>query len=209
MLAFRDDLLDGQLLRTIGHASYGGAEPAECLATAKLIDPRDRDSWMRAWCELADRTMADAEAHRDPIGARRAFLRASNYYRTAYVLHLEAPLPESARDAYRKHRDAFRRAGVAEPIELGGLPGYFCSGGAGARPIVVAVGGYDGTAEEGYFWNAAAAVERGWHCVMFDGPGQGAMLFDRGATMTPDWRPTFAAVIDAIAARPDVGNIVV
>ena len=204
MLAFTADLLDGQLLRTIGHASYGGAELGECMATAKAIDPRDRDSWLRAWCELADRTFDEAAACRDLVGARRGFLRASNYYRNAYVLHLEAPLPEAARDAYRKHRDAFRRAQVAEPLELGGLPGYFCSGGAGARPIVVAVGGYDGTAEEGYFWNAAAAVERGWHCVTFDGPGQGAMLFDRGATLTPDWSASITRVIDTIATRPDV-----
>ncbi len=204
MLAFKDELLDGQLLRTIGHASYGGAELGECLATAKSIDPRDRESWMRGWKELADRTFAEAESCRDLVGARRGFLRASNYYRIAYVLHLEAPLPDAARDAYRRHRDAFRRAHVAEAIDLNGLPGYFFRGGEGARPIVVAVGGYDGTAEEGYFWNAAAAVERGWHCVTFDGPGQGAMLFDRGATFTPEWSASITRVIDAIATRPDV-----
>ena len=120
MLAFKAELLDGQLLRTIGHASYGGAELGECLATAKTIDPRDRDSWMRAWCELADRTFAEAETCRDAVGARCGFLRASSYYRNAYVLHLEVPLPDAARDAYRKHRDAFRRASVAEPIDLDG-----------------------------------------------------------------------------------------
>ena len=77
MLAFRDDLLDGQLLRTVGHASYGGAEIGECLAAAKATDPRDRDSWMRVWLELADRTFAEADACRDAIGTRRGFLAPS------------------------------------------------------------------------------------------------------------------------------------
>jgi alpha-beta hydrolase superfamily lysophospholipase len=210
-LAFRDALLDGQLLRTVGHGTYGGAELGECLAAAATIRPYDRESWRSAWLELADRSFAAGESSEragDPIGARDAFLRASNYYRTAYVLHLEAPLPAVALDAYRRHRDAFARARVAEPLTIpfdgGALPGYFCSAGAGRRPIVISVGGYDSTAEESYFWNAVAANARGYHAVMFDGPGQGSVLLERGVPFRPDWSGVIASVIDAIASRPDV-----
>ncbi|HEY1812682.1 MAG TPA: hypothetical protein VGG74_10080 [Kofleriaceae bacterium] len=210
-LVFRDELLDAQLLRAVAHGTYGGAELGECLVAARAIRPDDRESWRTAWLELADRSFAagEAAAHGgDPIGARHAFLRASNYYRTSYVLHLEAPLPPSALDAYRRHREAFVRAGVAEslaiPFEGGSLPGYVCSGGAGRRPVVISVGGYDSTAEESYFWNGVAANERGFHAVLFDGPGQGAMLLERGVAMRPDWRGPIGAVIDAVASRPDV-----
>src|SRR5271167_3734545 len=116
MIAFRNRLFDGQLLRTIGHGTYAGAELGECLATAGRVIDGDRESWYRAWLSLADRTLAAAEssaAHGHRESARSAFLRASNYYRTAYVFHLEAPLPALVRDAYRRHRDAFQRASAA------------------------------------------------------------------------------------------------
>lgn len=61
MIAFRDPLYDGQLLRALGHTSYGGAEIGECLATAARVRNRDRDSWYRAWMALADRTSADGD----------------------------------------------------------------------------------------------------------------------------------------------------
>jgi hypothetical protein len=75
MIAFRDELLDGQFLRTLGHATYGGAEPGECFAAAQRLDPRDRDSWFRAWLDLGDRTLENVGD--DPTGARGAALRAS------------------------------------------------------------------------------------------------------------------------------------
>jgi hypothetical protein len=118
MIAFRNRLFDGQFLRTIGHGTYGGAELGECLATAGRVIDGDRESWHSAWMSLADRTFAAAEssaAHGHRESARCAFLRASNYYRNAFVFHLEAPLPALVRDAYRRQREAFRRA-AAEMI---------------------------------------------------------------------------------------------
>jgi len=217
MLRFRESLLDGQLLRTMGHDVYGGAAIGECLATTSSISVGDRESWYAAWRKLADGTFAAAEAslrdgHRQ--SALGAFLRASNYYRNAYVLHLEAPLPSVALDAYRRHREAFRKATalmprppevIAIPFEGGTMPGYFCAAASeGRRPVVISIGGYDSTAEESYFWNGAAAVSRGYHCVLFDGPGQGAMLLERGLPFRPDWEKAVFAVIDAVAQRPDV-----
>ena len=39
-LALKDDLLDGQLLRAVGAAPYGGADVGECLATARRVIER-------------------------------------------------------------------------------------------------------------------------------------------------------------------------
>lgn len=87
-------------------AIYGGAELGECLAAAASVTAGDRESWHRAWTTLADRTFAAAElsaAHGHRESARCAFLRASNYYRNAYVFHLEVPLRGAVRNAYRQH----------------------------------------------------------------------------------------------------------
>jgi alpha-beta hydrolase superfamily lysophospholipase len=74
---------------------------------------------------------------------------------------------------------------------------------------VISVGGYDSTAEESYFWNGAAAIAHGYHAVTFDGPGQGGPLLERGLPFRPDWEKVISAVVDALAARSDVGEIVV
>lgn len=211
MIAFADELYEGQFVRTLGHAVYGGADIGEMVATAGRIRQGDRESWLAEWRALADRTLASAHASReagDAAGARAAFLRASNYYRNAYVLHLEAPLPQAVRECYRAQRDAFGQAGVGAsfevPLDDGTMPAWFFRGGEGRRPLVLSVGGYDGTAEESYFWNGAAAVARGCHCVTFDGPGQGGMLVEQGVPFVPDFERSVTAVIDAIADRPDV-----
>jgi alpha-beta hydrolase superfamily lysophospholipase len=216
MIAFRNPLFDGQLRRTIGHGTYGGAELGECLATAGRVKDGDRDSWYRAWMSLADRTSAAAElsaAHGHRESARCAFLRASNYYRNAYVFHLEAPLPSLVQDAYGRHRDAFRRATAAMilpaeqvciPFEDTTLPGYFCAADKTRRPLIISVGGYDSTAEESFFWNAAAALARGYHALIFDGPGQGQLLIERSIHFRPDWEKVISAVIDLAVRRGDV-----
>src|ERR1700744_3777853 len=86
MIAFRDSLFDAQLLRTLGHAVYGGAAICESLAPPRAIADGDRESWYQSFTALADRTFAAAEAsakggHR--ASAEGAYLRASSYYRTA------------------------------------------------------------------------------------------------------------------------------
>jgi alpha-beta hydrolase superfamily lysophospholipase len=216
MIAFGDSLFDGQLLRTLGHSVYGGAAIGECLATAAAVADGDREGWYRAWTELADRSFTAAEAsaaggHR--ASAEGAFLRASNYYRNAYIFHLEAPLPAVALEAYRRQREAFARAAasmqsplerLAIPFDGASLPGWFCPAGGGRAPVVISVGGYDSTAEESYFWNGAAARARGYHAVTFDGPGQGGVLLEQGVPFRPDWEKVISAVIDAVAKRPDV-----
>ena len=55
-LTLDDDLLDAQLLRTVGAAPYGGADVGECLATARTVRGTDLDGWYSAWTELAGTT---------------------------------------------------------------------------------------------------------------------------------------------------------
>ena len=75
------------------------------------------------------------------------------------------------------------------PYEGSFLPAYFFRAGADQAPraTVILTNGYDGTAEELYFTNGAAALERGYNVLAFDGPGQGAMIIDHGIPFRPDW----------------------
>ena len=50
----------------------------------------------------------------------------------------------------------------------------------------------------------AAAVERGYLAITFDGPGQGHALFEQGLPFRPDWEAVITPVVDHLLARDDV-----
>jgi hypothetical protein len=49
-----------------------------------------------------------------------------------------------------------------------------------------------------------AALERGYHAMTFDGPGQQAALFLQQLPFRHDWEAVLTPVVDAMVARPDV-----
>ena len=55
------------------------------------------------------------------------------------------------------------------------LPGYFyrVDDSRTPRPTLLSIGGFDSTGEELYFFAAAAALQRGYNVLTFEGPGQG------------------------------------
>lgn len=71
-----------------------------------------------------------------------------------------------------------------------------------ASATVILTGRYDGTAEELYFHNGAAALARGYNVSAFDGPGQGAAPIQRGLVMRPDWENVVVPVLDYALTRP-------
>jgi hypothetical protein len=205
-LAMDDELLDAQLLRTVGAAPYGGADVGECLATARRVQGTDLDGWYSAWTELATTTTGLAESARAAgrvETARAAFFRASNYHRNAGVLLMGAPIDPRLHSSNAAQTTAFRQGAallaappevVAIPFEGTTLPGYhFRAAAAGPRPTAILLGGYDGTAEELYFFNGMAALARGYDVLAFDGPGQGSALIQQGL------------VLRALAGKPTAG----
>jgi alpha-beta hydrolase superfamily lysophospholipase len=216
-LAMKDELLDAQTLRAAGTAPYGGADLGECLAAASAVRGTDLTSWHAAWTSMASAVLALAESEQAAgqlESARLAFFRASSYFRTAGGMLLGAPLDPRVRDSYARQASAFRSGAalLAEPPEILAipyehttLPGYFFRAGPEAtpRPTVILTGGYDGTAEELYFLNGAAALARGYNVLAFDGPGQGAALIEQGLLMRPDWAAAITPVMDYLLTRPD------
>ena len=144
--------------------------------------------------------------------ARKAFLRASNYWRTAGVMLMAtAPLtsgcasltrarPESLSSRARRCSCSHRKS---SPLPMRGLrPCRAITSVPMAserpRPTVVLVGGYDGTAEEKlYFLNGCRGVgtwlQRSSPSTV---PGQGAALLQQGLVLRPDFETVVGAVID-------------
>jgi pimeloyl-ACP methyl ester carboxylesterase len=215
---FKDPVFDGQLLRALNHVYFGGADIGECLSTASRIHEGDTSQWHDEWSATAERINRLAEesyrkGHHQ--SAREAYLRASNYFRTAYIFLMRTPIDPRMPRAFDRQREAFRKAAALflappEPLEIpferGHLAGYFYRAGSDGSPrrTLIVNGGYDSTAEELYFFAAAAALRRGYNCLCFDGPGQGEAVIKRELYFRPDWENVIRPIVDYLLTRPDV-----
>ena len=216
---FDDPEYDGQFLRTLDHAPLG-AQIGEAWTIAAQIRVGDAASWYNAWSSYADRlydlaVKSHAAGHR--VSACNAFLRASNYYRTAYIFMFALPIDPRVIEAYEKQTDSFQKAAALfeQPIEVlkipyenTTLPGYFIKpdGSNTARKTFLCTGGYDGTCEELFFSTAGGALERGYNVLIFDGPGQGGALVMQKLPMRADWENVVTPVVDYLLTRPDVDS---
>ena len=208
----KDELLDSQALRALGYAPYGAADIGDVTSTTGRITRVEKAQWNREWMSTATRVSALADAALaagDNAGARAAYFRASNYFRTSNIFAMEKDANAIAvlRAGHAREVVAFR-AGAALlesppdiiqiPYENTTLPGYFfrVSDDGAKRPLMIITNGYDGTVEELYFGNGVAALERGYNVLVFDGPGQGSMLINRGVPIRPDWENVITPVVD-------------
>jgi pimeloyl-ACP methyl ester carboxylesterase len=205
-----------EALRALGHTAYGGADVNEVLGTAQRIVAGDYESWYREWRALAEQVEGEGRASKRPVTRRDALLRASNYWRSAeFFLHDVVEDPR-AREVYLRSVACFRGAvahmphvaAVEIPYEGTVLHGYFYRApGEGPRPTIVTHSGFDGTVEEMHFIGAAAAHERGYHVLTFDGPGQPSARHLHGLVFRPDWERVVSPVLDWLLEQPGVGPV--
>ncbi|MCE0721640.1 MULTISPECIES: alpha/beta hydrolase family protein [Legionella] len=212
-------LFNAQLIRSLGCTTYQGAEIGECLAIANQIEPGDKDSWYTRWAAFADSNYRIAESCRSQglhIDAKLAFLRACTYYRTAFFFLEDKPTDPRIEQALQYSIRAFHQAleffetpveKLEIPFENTTLPGYLYlhhSVSNHPKPILIDTGGGDSTKEELYFSTAAEALKRGFHCLNFEGPGQGSMLRLNKIPFIPDWERVIEKVVDFIIDRPEI-----
>lgn len=218
-LLFHDHLHDEFGTWPLAYIPYGGADFGEIAAVARQVGEGDDADFYRAWVEAGDRLVTEAETcaaagHDD--SARELFLRASAYYATAYHPLYGSPVDPRLIAAFDKQVAAFD-AGLAIgntpvkaariPFEGTTLPGYLIPAPGhenSVRPLIVFTNGYDATITDMFFASAVAALRRGYHCLLFDGPGQGEMLYKQNMPMRPDWDTVVRAVIDHVIASPIV-----
>jgi pimeloyl-ACP methyl ester carboxylesterase len=211
-----DPILDQVLLFYLGEARMGMTDVGEVLDTASRVKADDEYSWTREWERTAERLRAAAEAGEKaghPLGAGESFMRAAAYYRAALHRHPDPTAPE-VRTLSEREIACFTRAirllslpaqSVKIPYEGTTLPGYlFRSSAAGKKaPILIVHTGRDAWAEDDMYI-AQEALKRGWHCLLFDGPGQGRTLRLQGLAFRPDWEKVITPVVDFALRQPGV-----
>ncbi|WP_420993095.1 alpha/beta hydrolase family protein [Cupriavidus sp. 30B13] len=195
----------------LAYIPYGGADYGEILAVARAVGDGDDSAFHAAWMAAGGRLETQADAalaagHR--TSARELYLRASCFYATSFHPLYGTPVDPRLLAAFRKEMAAFDK-GMALgdppvtpmriPFEHTTLPAYLipAAGQAGARrPLLIVTNGYDATIPDVYFFIAAAASRRGYHTLLFDGPGQGEVLYEQGIPLRPDWETVVRAVVD-------------
>jgi pimeloyl-ACP methyl ester carboxylesterase len=217
---FRDQTFAFEFLRVLAEAIHGGSDINECFATAARITEGDFESWYREWNRTAERISKIAEtclAQGHAVSAREAFLRASNYYRCAeFFMHMEIGKTDvRAMSTYEKSVACFRKGmqlfpsgfeQVKIPYEGTSLPGYFyrVDDSSTPRPTLLIHGGYDSTGEEQYFETVPDALERGYNCLVFEGPGQGSVIRCQNLPFRPDWENVVTPVMDYALTRTEI-----
>jgi pimeloyl-ACP methyl ester carboxylesterase len=211
MKFFTDPLHNAFGTVLLGYTRYGGPEAAEIDVLANAVGTGDDAAYYQQCIAAGDRFAADAGAALGAGNGRSAgelFLRAACFYGIAFKPLYGAPVDPRLKAAYEKEVDAFDRAlphltpsPQALQIPYSGmmLPGYFIPAHGRetqTRPLLIVTAGYDSNGIDSYFMAALAASLRGYHAIVFDGPGQGELLIERGVPMRPDWENVVSAVVD-------------
>ena len=218
-LLFKDEIHDEFGTWPLAYIPYGGADLGEVQAVARAVGDGDDGAFYGAWTAAGERLAAEAEtalAAGRRISARELFLRASCAFAASYHPIYGEPVDPRLLAAFRRQIAAFDQALALSdppvaplriPFETTSLPAYLIPAAGHAdevRPLLILTNGYDATVTDMYFASAVAASRRGYHCLLFDGPGQGEMLYEHGVRLRPDWEAVVSAVVDLALTLPMV-----
>jgi hypothetical protein len=215
---FYESSWDFSIRTLLGKATRGGADIGEVFATIAPIRPKDYEGWFAAWVALGERIAAIAEssaAHGHRVSAARAYLRAANYFAVAVNGIDGLDSDEQLLPTFHAHRAAWEGfvantrwpvERVDIPYEGTSMPGWiFRPDAAGVvRPTLVMNLGSDEAITGVWSEGGEGALERGYNVVVFEGPGQQSMLFERNIPFRYDWEKVLTPVVDVLLARDDV-----
>ncbi|MGB8212896.1 MAG: alpha/beta hydrolase [Anaerolineales bacterium] len=204
-----------RFMRALTVVGAGGAEENECFLALEKTKNNNDQSWIREWAALAERVAQLAEKAMQAgqtITARQAYMRACTYYQVA--MFSLSPTDKRLFEYLGVSRELFHKAAklfspqievVDIPFGNYRLPAYFVSGGKAKQPTLLVINGGDSTNEEMFNWLGAAATERGWNLLVFEGPGQwSALQLNPGMTLRVEYEEPVKAVIDYLLKRDDV-----
>jgi esterase/lipase len=212
---FNDSAFVFQCLWRFGLIASGGADLGELLTVTSQVEDFDKESWYKAWTDMAVKIRATAmeyAAAGHVLSAQQAYFRATTYFRASSIyLFDNDPRGEVA---WQNGRDTFLKAAelsqgqithVRIPYEGTTLPGYLLKpdNTDKKRPLLLIQTGLDGTAEDLYFIIGVHAVKRGYNCLIYEGPGQGEMIVKQNLPFRHDWEKVVTPVVDFALKLPE------
>ena len=201
-------IMDATIKLVLGLSAYGMSQMAEVLDVVSKLKDNDEEVWCATWSDMAKRLMEraqQAESGGKAVSAAKEYFRASTYYRCALFCFAKPEDPRMVeysnlyKQCFAKYLELsdFQGEVVAIPYEDTALPGYFFRSpvAGGKAPLLVVTPGRDTFAEDA-IQIYGGALKRGIHCLVYDGPGQGAALRLQGLKFRSDWHNVVGPVID-------------
>lgn len=178
-----------------------------------LSHVRGLRGWIANWQAVANERAAQGEkllAAGNAVSAARCFYLASFYYHFAQVilftdLDLKTELHNRAVACYAQAAPCFNPPAMPVSIPLGEqvMPGYLrLPVGVERPPVVININGASMIKEEFHTWENEM-LARGVATLSYDGPGSGQSWYN-GLMMVPDYQQVSRALLDFLAARPEV-----
>ncbi len=202
----------------LGGCHYGAADAGEILATVECIPSGDFEKWYQEWYAVGERMQGIAEQSASTgnhVSARKAFLRAATYFSASALFIDGTKDPSRGVPAWKRHLACWEMfcshmnppaEKVSIPCEGLSMPGYFFrpDKARGPRATIILNNGSDGPTSAMWTCGVAAALERGYGALVFDGPGQNSMLWRQGIPFRHDWEKVITPVVDFLYEREDV-----
>ncbi len=217
---FADQSMNFECLFAFGEACYGTAEVGEVVAAVSTINGAGPTygTYTDTFLALADKLagMADQAKERGDTATERACsFRAATYYTQALYFVLGSDQPDREQAIYQANRASYDRAvsllpvppvKVQIPYGRTPMPAWLFrpADDGKPRPTVIVNNGSDGQSVELWAYGTVAAVERGWNALVFEGPGQGQLLFVDEVPFTPRWETVITPIVDLLSKREDV-----
>src|SRR5262249_35575467 len=209
---FAQEDLNFETLFALGSAGYGCSEVGEVVTTVNRINAQGASyqTYFDGFWAMARNVeaLADAELRAGhTASARSAYLRAAMYYDMCLYFVLGTTSRAREADVYAVMQRCWNRASqlfdppferVRIPYGRTTMPGYFLRPDTRPvrRPTVIINNGSDAQNVDLFAFGGAAALERGYNALIFEGPGQGSMLFERQIPFRVDWEHVVTPIVD-------------
>jgi len=219
---FDDPGFDFDAQLALGAAAYGVTEVGEVVTIVNTINAAGLSSQtfvdtFLSWGDQLSNQAVEADDPGDTITGSEKALRAAAYYEHALFYVLGTTHAADEEQVYEKFRSHWDRAAatlaphsetVEIPYEGTTMPGWFFApdDSGTPRPTLILNNGSDGQASDLWVYGGAAAIERGWNALIYEGPGQGSMLFVHKQPFRDDWEKVVTPVVDFLHERSDVDH---
>jgi hypothetical protein len=209
---FSDPVHDDFASWALGFAPYGGGDFGEVETIAAQVKPGDDGSFFDAFSAFAQHRIEEgdaAAAKGHNATARDCYLRAALFLAVAYHPLYGTPVDPRLVDAFKLQIDTFDKyvalldvpaEKIDVPYERTKVPAYFIRANGhehDVRPVILVGGGWDSSVVENHLGIGIAALQRGYHVLLHDGPGQGRLLIKEGLPLRYDWEKVVTPVVDA------------
>ncbi|QTE03146.1 alpha/beta hydrolase family protein [Streptomyces cyanogenus] len=218
MTLFDNPEFNFNALLALGGSDEGSGDVGEVLTAVNAINNSglSAQTYVETFKRLGDQLMrAPQGAEPDRETRRFRALRASQYYSQALFFVLGCDDPGSEEQLYKACRGAWDTfCGLCDPAPVTAQVPYgttplpvwlFRPDASGRRrPTVILTNGSDGQNVDMWTYGVRAALSRDWNALVYDGPGQGQLIFVDQVVFTPRWETVVTPLVDWLTARSDV-----